>query len=77
MLPMRIHWIIHDHRTSESITILQRQMRMVPIRARLIGDIKIVQEPIITRDGALAHERGAVGVARVALVDAVPVLFVF
>ena len=49
-------------------------MRVVPIRAGLIWDIEVVQEPVVRRDGALADERRPVCVACVALVDSVPVL---
>ena len=71
---MRVVRVIDDHRTTETVAILGRQMTVVPERARLIRDGEVVEERVPRSDRALVHECGSVRPVRALLIDAVPVL---
>ena len=71
---MRVVRVVDDHRTTETITVLGRQVTVVPERARLVGDSEVVEERVPRSDRALVHECGSVRPVRPLLIDAVPVL---
>ena len=49
-------------------------MRVIPVRARLLPDIEVVEERVIRRDGALVDEGGTVGPVGSSLEETMPVL---
>ena len=71
---MRVVRIIDDHRTTETIAVLGRQVTVVPERARLIGDGEVVEERVPRSNRALIHESRSVRPVCPFLVDAVPKL---
>ena len=66
--------VIDDHRTTETIAVLGRQVTVVPERACLVGDGKVVQERVPRSNWALVHERRSVRPVCPFLVDPVPML---
>jgi hypothetical protein len=60
--------------TAETIAVLRRQMRVVPIRASLIRNLEVVQEGVTGGDRTLSDERRSVGPVSVLLEKTVPVL---
>ena len=71
---VRVVRVVDDHRTTETIAVLSRQVAVVPESARLAGSREIIKEGVPGRDGALVHERGAVSPVGTGLEQAVPVL---
>ena len=66
--------VIDNHRSSEAITVLNTQVRMIPECARLIGDGEVVQKGMIRSYRALVHESRPISPIGVLLKDAVPML---
>lgn len=58
---VRVIGVVDDHGPAKTVTVLGSQMAVVPIGARLVGNVEVVQERIAGSDGALVDKRGAVG----------------
>ena len=58
---VRVIGVVDDHGPAKTVTVLGSQMAVVPVGARLVGNVEVVQERIAGSDGALVDKRGAVG----------------
>lgn len=68
-------WLIvtlNDERAPQTVAILSRQMRVIPVRARLPNDRKVIKETTVRGDGALRNKCRSVGPVPDTLEDAVP-----
>ena len=74
---MRVVRIIDDHRTTETIAVLGRQVAVVPESTSLVGGGEVVEEGVARRNGTLVDERRTVGPVGALLEEAVPVLQVW
>ena len=72
---VRIIGVVDNHCTTETVAVLSCEMAVVPVGARLVGNVEVVQERIAGSDGALVDKRGAVGPVGARLEQAMPVLF--
>ena len=66
--------VIDDHRTTETVAVLGRQMTVVPEGTCLIGDVEVVQEGVPRGDGTLCDEGRAVCPRRALLKETMPML---
>ena len=71
---MRIIRVIHNKCPTKTITILRRQMTVVPEGTCLIGDIEVIPEGVPRGDGTLCDEGGAVCPRRPLLKETMPML---
>jgi hypothetical protein len=71
---MRVIRVVHNKRPSQTVAHLRRQVRVVPERASLIGDVEVVYERLVGRYGALCDKGGAVGPGCAMLGYTVPML---
>ena len=71
---VRVLGVVDHHRSTQTIAVLCRNVRMVPVRARLIGSGEFVEEGVAGGDGALIDESSAIGPVGVLLEQTVPML---
>ena len=71
---MRVIGIVDDESTTEAVTVLGRQMAVVPECTSLVGRREVVQERVVSGNGALADHGYTVGPVGTLLEEAVPVL---
>ena len=74
---MRVVRVVDDHRTTETITVLGRQVTVIPERASLVGNSKVVEERVPRSDRALVHEGWSIGPVSSLLKESMPVLYVY
>ena len=72
---MRVIGIVDDESTTEAVTVLGRQMAVVPESTSLVGRREVVQERVVSRNGALADHGHTVSPVGALLEEAVPVLW--
>jgi len=68
---MRVIRIIYNQGTTQAITVLSLEMAVIPIGARLVQRIEIIQEALVWYEGALGDEGRAVDEIRALLEDTV------
>ena len=53
--------VVDHHRAAQAIAVLRRNVRVVPVRAGLVGGSEVVEEGVASGDGALVDKRCTVG----------------
>jgi hypothetical protein len=71
---MRVIGVVDHKGATETIAVLGRQVRVVPERASLIRNIKVVQELVAGGDRALVNECRTIGPIGALLEETMPVL---
>ena len=71
---MRVVGVVYNHRATKTVTVLGRQVAMVPEGPGLPSGSEVVQERIILRDGALVYKCRTVGPVGALLEETMPVL---
>lgn len=74
---VRVIGIVYHQWSSEAITVLRREMRVIPISPSLILCIELVQKAFVGLDGTLCNPRNSISPVRIVLEDAMPVLWGF
>ncbi len=71
---VRIVRVVHNERTTETVTVLCRQVAVVPESTSLVRRGEVIQERVALRDGALVHHSRTIGPVGPLLEQTMPVL---
>ena len=71
---MRIIGVVDNESTTEAVAVLGRQMAMVPESTSLVRRREVVQERVVSRNGALGDHGHTVGIVGTFLEESMPML---